>query len=183
MRENFWQFFPTHTAFLSTNHRPEVKGTDHAIWRRIKLVPFEVTIPEAEQDKKLAAKLRAELPGILSWIVRGCLEWQRYGLGESEEVKAATTSYRDDMDNLAGFIQDRCVVVIPGPASGLRRSTRRTPPRGVVGLSRTRRRQRWTHSSAREWARTRRARGSGALASRRTSDDGGGGLERARLGP
>jgi putative DNA primase/helicase len=110
MRENFWQFFPTHTAFLSTNHRPEVKGTDHAIWRRIKLVPFEVTIPEAEQDKKLAAKLRAELPGILSWIVRGCLEWQRYGLGESEEVKAATTSYRDDMDNLAGFIQDRCVV-------------------------------------------------------------------------
>jgi putative DNA primase/helicase len=110
MREDFWQFQPTHTVFLATNHRPEVKGTDHAIWRRLKLAPFEVTIPEAEQDKGLPEKLREELPGILAWIVRGCREWQRDGLGEPEEVRSATTSYRADMDVLAGFIEDRCVV-------------------------------------------------------------------------
>lgn len=110
MREDFWQFLPTHTPFLSTNHRPEIRGTDHAIWRRIKLVPFEVTIPEREQDKGLADKLRAELPGILAWIVRGCLEWRREGLGEPEEVRAATTSYRAEMDVLSAFIEDRCVV-------------------------------------------------------------------------
>ena len=114
MREDFWQFDPTHTLFLATNHRPEVKGTDYAIWRRLKLVPFEITIPGAEQDKGLPEKLREELPGILARIVRGCREWQRElqrdGLGEPEEVRSATTFYRADMDVLAGFIEDRCVV-------------------------------------------------------------------------
>jgi len=110
MREDFWQFDPTHTVFLATNHRPEVRGTDHAIWRRIKLVPFEVTIPESEQDKRLVEKLRKELPGILAWIVQGCLEYQRGGLGEPDKVRAATLDYRSEMDVLAGFIEDRCVV-------------------------------------------------------------------------
>jgi len=110
MREDFWQFDPTHTVFLATNHKPEVRGTDHAIWRRLKLVPFDVTIAEAEQDKQLPAKLRAELPGILAWIVRGCLDYQREGLGEPKEVQAATEGYRVDMDVLAAFIEDRCVV-------------------------------------------------------------------------
>lgn len=110
MREDFWEFDPTHTVFLATNHRPEVRGTDLAIWRRIKLVPFEVTIPDDEQDKKLPQKLRAELPGILAWIVRGCVEWQREGLGAPEEVTAATEGYRAEMDVLAAFIEDRCVV-------------------------------------------------------------------------
>src|SRR5215204_5259479 len=110
MREDFWEFAPTHTVFLGTNHRPEVRGTDHAIWRRLKLVPFDVTIAEAEQDKRLAAKLCAERSGILAWIVRGCLEYQREGLGEPEEVKVATEGYRVEMDVLAAFIEDRCVV-------------------------------------------------------------------------
>jgi len=110
MREDFWQFDPTHTVFLATNHRPEVRGTDHAIWRRIRLVPFTVTIPRAEQDKALPEKLRAELPGILRWIIEGCRAWQREGLGEPREVLAATGQYREDMDVLAAFIADRCVV-------------------------------------------------------------------------
>jgi P4 family phage/plasmid primase-like protien len=109
MREDFWEFEPTHTVFLATNHKPEVRGTDHAIWRRIRLVPFEVTIPEGEKDKRLSAKLRKELPGILAWVVRGFLDYQRGGLGEPEEVKAATQGYRSEMDVLAAFIEDRCV--------------------------------------------------------------------------
>jgi putative DNA primase/helicase len=110
MREDFWQFDPTHTVFLATNHRPEVRGTDHAIWRRLRLVPFNVTIPKPQQDRALAEKLRAELPGVLRWIVAGCLEWQREGLGEPDEVKAATGQYREDMDILGDFIAVRCVV-------------------------------------------------------------------------
>jgi putative DNA primase/helicase len=110
MREDFWQFNPTHTVFLATNHKPEVRGTDHAIWRRLKLVPFDVTIPDEEQDKKLPEKLREELPAILSWIVRGALMYQKIGLPEPDEVRGATASYRSDMDVLAAFIEDRCVV-------------------------------------------------------------------------
>jgi len=110
MREDFWEFAPTHTIFLDTNHRPEVRGTDHAIWRRIKLVPFEVKIDEAEKDRNLPAKLREELPGILAWIVQGCLEYQRQGLGEPDEVTNATAGYRAEMDVLAAFIEDECEV-------------------------------------------------------------------------
>jgi putative DNA primase/helicase len=110
MREDFWQFDPTHTIFLATNHKPEVRGTDHAIWRRIKLVPFEVKIPEAEKDRVLPRKLRTEMPGILAWIVRGCLDYQREGLGVPEEVRDATEGYRSEMDVLAAFLEERCVV-------------------------------------------------------------------------
>jgi putative DNA primase/helicase len=104
------KFAPTHTVFLGTNHRPEVRGTDHAIWRRLKLIPFDVTIPEDEQDKTLPETLRSELPGILAWIVRGCIEYQRDGLGEPEQVKDATKGYRSDMDPLEAFIDECCVV-------------------------------------------------------------------------
>ena len=93
MREDFWEFEPTHKIFLAANHKPIVRGTDHGIWRRVKLVPFTVTVPAEEQDKRLAEKLTAEAAGILAWAVRGCLDWQSDGLGEPEEVKAATKEY------------------------------------------------------------------------------------------
>jgi putative DNA primase/helicase len=110
MRQDFFEFDPTHKIWLAANHRPVVRGTDHAIWRRIKLVPFEVTIPEPKQDPKLPEKLRAELPGILAWVVRGCLEWQREGLGEPEEVRSATESYRADMDPIGEFLEEMCIL-------------------------------------------------------------------------
>jgi putative DNA primase/helicase len=103
-----FQFKPECKLILATNHAPEVRGTDHAIWRRIKLVPFNVTIPEEERDKQLADKLRAELSGILRWAVEGCLEWQREGLAYPEAVKDATAKYRDDMDAIKDFLEERC---------------------------------------------------------------------------
>lgn len=109
MREDFWEFRPSHTLWLAVNHRPMVRGTDHAIWRRLKLIPFTVTIPPTEQDPDLPAKLRGELPGILAWAVQGCLEWQQHGLGEPEEVRAATVAYRKDQDVLGQFLADCCV--------------------------------------------------------------------------
>jgi P4 family phage/plasmid primase-like protien len=110
MKEDFWEFSPMHKILLAANHKPEVRGTDHAIWRRIKLIPFDVTIPKSEQDPRLPEKLRAEMPGILAWAVRGCLDWQREGLGEPDEVVAATEGYRGEMDVLAQWIEERCVV-------------------------------------------------------------------------
>lgn len=104
MYEDFWTFRPTHKILLATNHRPEVRGTDHAIWRRIKLVPFTVTFPDEKQDKDLLDKLQREASGILAWMVKGCVAWQRVGLGEADAVKRATALYRTEQDRLAEFI-------------------------------------------------------------------------------
>jgi putative DNA primase/helicase len=73
-------------------------------------VPFNVTIPDNEQDKDLQRKLRDELPGILAWAVRGCLDWQRSGLGIPLEVVEATANYRRDMDTLGDFLGQCCVI-------------------------------------------------------------------------
>jgi putative DNA primase/helicase len=108
MRQDFWQFDPTHKVFMAVNHKPEIRGTDTAIWRRLRLIPFEQTIPPAEQDKKLPQKLEAELPGILRWVLEGCLEWQREGLQAPAEVRKATGQYRSEMDVIGAFLQDEC---------------------------------------------------------------------------
>jgi putative DNA primase/helicase len=105
----FFEFDAQFKLILATNHKPAIRGTDNAIWRRIRLVPFKVTIPEGEQDRSLPQKLRRELPGILAWAVRGCLKWRKEGLGQPDEVIAATQAYREEMDVLGGFLKDRCV--------------------------------------------------------------------------
>jgi phage/plasmid-associated DNA primase len=110
MRQDFWQFDPTHKVFMAVNHKPEVRGTDTAIWRRLRLIPFTETIPPAEQDKKLPEKLEAELPGILAWAVQGCLEWRREGLQAPVEVRKATGQYRSEMDVIGAFLQDECEI-------------------------------------------------------------------------
>jgi putative DNA primase/helicase len=108
MREDFWEFVPTHHIWLVSNHKPVITGTDHGIWRRIKLIPFNVVIPDAEQDKKLPAKLAAELPGILNWAIAGCLDWQQNGMREPEIVQAATSEYSSEMDEVGQFIDQYC---------------------------------------------------------------------------
>lgn len=110
MRADFFTFQPEFKLFLGTNHRPVIKGTDHGIWRRIRLIPFTVKIPPEQQDKELPLKLKAELPGILAWAVRGCLTWQQEGLGMPEEVKAAIQGYKTEMDTIEGFINECCIV-------------------------------------------------------------------------
>jgi putative DNA primase/helicase len=108
--QDFFKFAPTHKLFLVANHRPVIRGTDHGTWRRIKLVPFTVTIPEEEKDPDLLAKLQAEASGILAWCVAGCLAWQRDGFEEPEEVTQATTAYRAEQDEVAGFVAEVCFV-------------------------------------------------------------------------
>lgn len=103
-----FSFKPQFTCWLATNHKPEIREQTLAIWRRIRLVPFDLSIPSEQQDPELATKLREELPGILAWAVRGCLEWQRVGLGEPEEVEQATREYREEQDVLADFLGACC---------------------------------------------------------------------------
>ena len=110
MREDFWEFAPTHKLILCTNHKPKVRGTDHAIWRRLKLVPFVRRFDGDNADKTMPAKLGAEADGILAWAVRGCLEWQEHGLGEPEQVTTATATYKEQSDPLHEFIRQCCVL-------------------------------------------------------------------------
>lgn len=117
MREDFFSFKPTHKLLLAANHKPEVRGTDHAIWRRILLVPFEVTFTDEQKDPALPGKLRRELPGILRWAVEGCLAWQRDGLREPRAVTDATAAYRDEQDVLGRFLAD-CCAVVPAASAG-----------------------------------------------------------------
>lgn len=97
---------PQFKLWLRTNHKPIIRGNDEGIWRRPRLVPFTQTFAGARKDQLLPAKLQAELPGILAWAVRGCLEWQRIGLGWPAAVQEATDAYRSEMDSLGRFLED-----------------------------------------------------------------------------
>jgi putative DNA primase/helicase len=118
MRQEFFEFTPKFKLWLATNHKPRIRGTDHGIWRRIRLIPFLVTFydadkaPEGEPIKndQLADKLKTELPGVLAWLVRGCSEWQETGLTPSSAIEQATTDYRQSQDVVAAFLDDCCDV-------------------------------------------------------------------------
>ena len=121
-RQDFWEFDPTHKVILLTNHKPRVMGNDHAIWRRLRLVPFETTFwkpedhpdggkgldPALRVDPQMGQKLAAEREGILAWLVRGCLDWQHHGLTTPERVVEATQAYRAAEDVLKLFLDECC---------------------------------------------------------------------------
>ena len=108
-------FRPRFTLWLGTNHRPETRGTDHGLWRRVRLVPYPVRFEDATEanptpahpiDRELPSKLRDELPGILAWIVVGARAWYTHGLGHVRAVTDATDEYRADKDVLGDFVRD-----------------------------------------------------------------------------
>jgi putative DNA primase/helicase len=105
----YFTFVPTFKIFMATNHKPVIKGTDHGIWRRIKLIPFTTRIEEANQDKHLEQKLNDERPGILNWLIEGAMRWCKEGLPNTKIVVNATAEYRDEMDVIGDFIKERCV--------------------------------------------------------------------------
>ena len=110
MRGEWFEFLPEFKLWLATNHKPHIRGTDNAIWDRIRLIPFGVSIPEEEQDPQLFDRIKAEMSGILSWAVRGCSIWVEQRLGKPDEVAQATADYRNEMDTLGSFITENCIV-------------------------------------------------------------------------
>ena len=119
MREDFWSFDPSHTFVMLTNHKPLVSGTDEGIWRRLRLVPFDVVVPPAERDEELPDRLALELEAVLAWLIDGYADWHRLGLADPDPVTAATDSYRAESDALARFIEQRCLT---GPHFSVRSS-------------------------------------------------------------
>jgi putative DNA primase/helicase len=118
MRQDFVEFQPSHTAVLVTNHLPAVRGDDPAIWRRIRVVPFDVVIPEAERDKHLDERLQLQAEAVLAWAVAGYRDYANRGdLGEPRAVTAATSTYRLDSDPVARFIDEECITTPAGYAA------------------------------------------------------------------
>ncbi|MCP4306413.1 MAG: hypothetical protein GY788_16415 [bacterium] len=107
--KEYVEFRPDATFFLVTNHLPKVSDTDEGIWRRLQVVPFAVTIPKAEQDGTLHAKLLEERAGIFAWMVEGLREWHRQGLNPPPQVTQASGDYRDSMDVVGAFLDECCV--------------------------------------------------------------------------
>lgn len=106
-----FEFTPEFKIWVATNHKPTIRGTDVGIWRRIKLIPFEVNIPADKVDKNLKYKLRQEFPQILAWAVEGCMKWQaENSLGEPTKVIEATKDYKQEMDLIAAFVE-QCVMI------------------------------------------------------------------------
>ncbi|MDA7929112.1 phage/plasmid primase, P4 family [Mariniblastus sp.] len=107
MREDFWEFVPTHTFWLSTNHKPKITGTDAGIWRRVKLIPFTVDLSDVVKvDKGFPDKLRAEYSGILNWCIAGWKSYQLHGLNEPKVVVDATAEYRSSEDVFGEFLRE-----------------------------------------------------------------------------
>ncbi len=104
-----FEFNPEFKLWFVANHKPVIRGTDYAIWRRVRLVPWTLNIPEEEQDREMLNKLKVELLGILKWAIEGCLEWQKASLHSPDEVRKATENYKEEMDIFAGFLDDCCV--------------------------------------------------------------------------
>lgn len=111
-------FKPSHKIFLLTNHKPKADARDAALWRRVLLIPFKMAfVPRPDPakanerlaDADLPEKLRDEAPGILAWLVRGCLAWQKQGLNPPESVLAATRDYQDSEDTIKTFISEKCI--------------------------------------------------------------------------
>lgn len=109
MREDFWEFQPTHKILLATNHVPTIRGSDNGIWRRIRLIPFNVIFKD--QDKSLEPTIASELPGILQWALRG-LELLNLlgGFAEPAVAKIAREEYRAEMSTVQQFVEDRCTL-------------------------------------------------------------------------
>ena len=107
-----FQFTPSHTLWISGNYRPRITGTDEGIWRRLRVIPFEVSIPEAQRRPMtdMLAEFHEERQGILAWMIHGAVRWYDWGLPKVDAVDRATMEYRGEEDLVARYIAERCVM-------------------------------------------------------------------------
>lgn len=110
LNKDFVEVTPVFKLMISGNHKPEIRGTDDGIWRRVALVPFDVQIPPEERDPLLGEKLWKERSGVLNWLIAGLLDYLENGLCEPAVVTAATQEYREDSDPLGTFLTEACEV-------------------------------------------------------------------------
>jgi putative DNA primase/helicase len=110
LHQEYFDFAPTHRIVIRGNHKPTISGTDEGIWRRLRLVPFTVSIPPEKQDRGLIRKLEGELPGILNWALQGCRNSLEFGLNPPPIISDAVRTYREESDTVGRFIAECCDV-------------------------------------------------------------------------
>ncbi len=112
LHKGFFEFRPSFKLVLSGNHKPQIGGVDHGIWRRMRLVPWTVTIPDDERRpiEDVLAEFWQERAGILNWLLEGVAKYLAEGLSVPPEISKATADYRADMDMVGGFVTD-CVTI------------------------------------------------------------------------
>src|SRR6266404_6097244 len=108
MRQDYFEFTPQFKLVIAGNHKPGLRSVDEAIRRRFNLIPFTVHIPPAERDETLTERLKQEWPGILSWMIDGCLEWQERGLCPPAVVTTATAEYLESEDAMTSWMDEKC---------------------------------------------------------------------------
>ena len=107
--QDSFTYYPEYKIWLFTNYKPRIVGTDEGIWDKVIFIPFKRYFAPEERDHRLLEKLKAELPGILQWAIRGCLEWQKQGLNVPECLKQATEDYRREQNVLGHFVEDELI--------------------------------------------------------------------------
>ena len=108
LNKEFFEFTPTFKIFFATNHKPNIRGTDTGIWRRISMIPFDLNVTEEQEDKQLGEKLQKEASGILNWMIRGYNQWESGGLQIPEKVRLTTNTYKEEEDDIGEFIKQEC---------------------------------------------------------------------------
>jgi putative DNA primase/helicase len=109
LRQEYFDFHPECKIWLASNHKPLVKEFSLGFWRKIRLIPFKIVIPEEERILQYDKILLEEKEGILNWILEGYKKWKEEKLKTPEEIKEATAAYKDQMDVLAEFIEECCI--------------------------------------------------------------------------
>jgi putative DNA primase/helicase len=112
MHKDFFEYLPQFKPVISGNHKPRLRSVGFAMRRRVNMIPFQVTIPPDERDPALVEKLKAEWPGILQWMIDGCLDWQEGGLAPPEAVMTATDAYFAGEDGYSNWIADCCEIIV-----------------------------------------------------------------------
>lgn len=111
MRSDPFEFTPSHSLLMVTNHTPKVSGDDQALWRRLRIVPFDVVVPEEDRDTELPARLKADhLQAVLAWCLAGWLDYQRHGMATPAAVQLRTNAYQTESDPLGQFLDAQCVI-------------------------------------------------------------------------
>jgi putative DNA primase/helicase len=109
LHKEFFEFLPSFTPWLRTNHKPIITGEDDGIWRRLVLLPFARKFTEDEKDPHLEKKLLQERDGILMWMLEGCLNYLEDGLKQSPLMRAELLSYRSESDTLGEWLADETI--------------------------------------------------------------------------
>lgn len=107
---NEFEFTPIFKIFMATNHKPVIRGTDHGIWRRLKIIQFNRVFSEEEQDKDLINKLKEEMDAIFTWTVQGAKKWYKEGLREPKKMRETIKEYRTEMDLIQKWVDEACDV-------------------------------------------------------------------------